>query len=258
MGLVDVHIHLTDNAYSQYLNFLLAGFRAMNIMACSVSVDVASSKRGIELFRQDRDIVKNFAGIHPEAASKEDLDEFRELFSLNVNMIDGVGEIGLDRTYDERGIAAFDKQKLVFGAMLQLAESETLPVSIHSRMALEDVLSLLPSYNLKGILLHWFAGSKKQLARASDMGLYVSFGPALVYSDDKKALLQHAPRDRILVETDGPVAFSHCFDNLPASPTSFLVSVVAAAAKVLSLDYDELVSILEKNSLSYLSTRRER
>lgn len=223
-------------------------------MACSVSVDVASSIRGLELFTQDRDLVKIFAGIHPEAASQEDLDEFKELFSRNVDMIDGVGEIGLDRTYDDRGISAYDNQKLVFGAMLQLAESETKPVSIHSRRALEDILSILPSYDLKGVVLHWFAGSKKQLARASDMGLYVSFGPALVYSDDMKVLLQNAPRDRILVETDGPVAFSRCFDNLPASPTSFLVSVVAAAAKALNLDFDELVSILEKNSLSYLST----
>jgi TatD DNase family protein len=226
----------------------------MNMKACSVSVDAASSARGLELFKQNRDIVKIFAGIHPEAASREDLDEFKELFLLNVGTIDGVGEIGLDKTYDERGIAAYDNQKLVFEAMLQLAESKSMPVSIHSRKALEDILSILPSYNLKGVLLHWFAGSKKQLAQASGMGLYVSFGPALVYLDDKKVLLQNAPRDRILVETDGPVAFSHCFENLPASPTSFLVSVVATAARVLNMDFDELVSILENNSLSYLST----
>ncbi|MGI0037241.1 MAG: TatD family hydrolase [Nitrososphaera sp.] len=254
MGLVDAHIHLTDKVYSEYLNFLLAGIRAMDMMACSVSVDVATSIKGLELFKQERDIVKNFAGIHPEAASREDLDEFKALFSLNVDKIDGVGEIGLDRTYDERGIAPYDKQKLVFAAMLQLAESKSKPVSIHSRKALDDILSILPSYNLRGVLLHWFAGSKKQLAQAADMGLYVAFGPALVYSDDKKVLLQNTPRERILVETDGPVTFSHCFENLPASPTSFLVSVVSAAARVVSLDFDELVSVLEKNSLSYLST----
>lgn len=226
----------------------------MKMMACSVSVDSASSARGLELFKQDRDIVKIFTGIHPEASSREDLDKFKELFLQNADMIDGIGEIGLDKTYDERGIAAYDNQKLVFEAMLQLAESKSMPVSIHSRKGLGDILSILPSFNLKGVLLHWFAGSKKQLARASDMGLYVSFGPSLVYSDDKKVLLRNAPRDTILVETDGPVAFSHCFENLPASPTSFLVSVVATAARVLNLDFDELVSILEQNSLSYLST----
>lgn len=253
LGLVDVHVHLTDSTYSEYLNILLAGLRAMNMKACSVSVDAASSARGLELFKQNRDVVKIFAGIHPEASSREDFEKFRELFLQNVEMIDGIGEIGLDKTYEERGIAAYDKQKLVFEAMLQLAESKSLPVSIHSRKSLEDILSILPSFNQKGVLLHWFAGSKKQLAQASDMGLYVSFGPALVYSEDKKVLLQNARRDRILVETDGPVAFSHCFENVPASPTSFLISVVATAAKVLNLDFDELVSILEKNTSSYLS-----
>ena len=254
MRLVDVHIHLADKAYSEYLNFLLAGLRAMNMMACSVSVDVATSIKGLELFKRDRDIVKHFAGIHPEAASRENLDEFKNLFSQNVDKIDGVGEIGLDRTYDERGIAPYEKQKQVFEAMLLLAESKTMPVSIHSRKALDDILSILPSYRLKSVLLHWFAGSKKQLAQVADMGLYISFGPALVYSDDKKVLLQYAPRDRILVETDGPVTFSRCFENLPASPTSFLVSVVSTAARVLDLDYDEIGSVIEKNTMSYLST----
>jgi TatD DNase family protein len=138
--------------------------------------------------------------------------------------------------------------------MLGLAESIGKPVSIHSRKALDDVLQILPSYKLRGVLLHWFAGSKKQLARAMDMGLYVSFGPALVYSEDKKALLQHASRDRILAETDGPVSYSHCFANLPSGSTSFLVSVVHSMAKVLGVDYEETGCILEKNALSYLST----
>jgi TatD DNase family protein len=137
--------------------------------------------------------------------------------------------------------------------MLQLAETEGKPVSIHSRKALDDILEMLPSFRVKKVLLHWFAGSRKQLSRASEMGLYVSFGPALVYSEDKQVLLRNAPRERILVETDGPVPFSRCFESLPASPTSFLVSVVASAAKILGLEYRATVALLESNSLSYLS-----
>ena len=137
--------------------------------------------------------------------------------------------------------------------MLALAESSRKPVSIHSRKSLDDILEILPSYNLEGALLHWFAGSKKQLAKAADLALYVSFGPVLVYSDEKKVLLSKAPRERILVETDGPVAYSHCFGNLPASPTSFLVSVVTEAARVLGVTFDEAAQLFERNSLSFLA-----
>ncbi len=225
----------------------------MNIVACSVTVDIATAQKSIELFRPYRDVVKIFVGIHPEVSGKEDLEVFKRLFSSNLENIDGVGEIGLDKTYDERGIASYSEQKKVFEAMLLLAESSGKPVSVHSRKSLDDILEMLPSYNLKNVLLHWFAGSKKQLGKAAEMGLYISFGPVLVYSEDKKVLLRIAARDRILIETDGPVSYPRCFENLPASPTSFLVSVVASAAKVLGLYYEEAGSLFESNSLEYLS-----
>jgi TatD DNase family protein len=138
--------------------------------------------------------------------------------------------------------------------MLALAESAGKPVSIHSRKALDDILDILPSYKLKGTLLHWFAGSKKQLARSMDMGLYVSYGPALVYSDDKKVLLKNTDRERFLVETDGPVRYSRCFENLPAISSSFLVSVVASSARVLGISYEDTVNLLEQNSKLYLGS----
>lgn len=225
----------------------------MNIIACSVAVDVATTERGLEIVQMNHDIVRNFAGIHPEAAGREDLDAFCNVFSQNIDKIDGIGEIGLDKIYEERGIVPYDRQKVVFDEMVRLAESNGKPVSIHSRKALDDILQMLPSYRLKSVLLHWFAGSKKQLAQAADMGLYVSFGPALVYSDDKRVLLQHAPRDRILVETDGPVSYSRCFEDLPAASTSFLVSVVSSAAKVLGMNFDEAGALFEVNSNAYLS-----
>lgn len=225
----------------------------MNIVAISVSVDTRSSMRNLGLFEDKRDLVKNFAGIHPEGATREDIDLFREAFTENSKKIDGIGEIGLDKSYDENGTADYASQQKVFAAMLDIAESSGKPISVHSRRSLDDILQLLPSYRLRGVLLHWFAGSKRQLARAAQMGIYVSFGPVLVYSDEKKVLLRNAPRDRVLVETDGPVRYSRCFDDLPASPTSFLVSVVSAVARALEIDYEEAAALLERNSVSYLS-----
>ena len=251
MQLFDAHIHLTDSEYSGYIQHILAGLRAMQMVACSVTVDVETTIKSFNLFNSHRDLVKQFVGIHPEAAAREDLDKFREIFKANLKSIDGVGEIGLDGTYD----VPYARQKQVFGAMLALAESESKPVSIHSRKALDDVLQMLPSYKIKSALLHWFAGNKKQLAKSMDMGLYVSYGPALVYSDDKKVLLKNTDSSRFLVETDGPVRYSRCFENLPAISCSFLVSVVSSAADVLGVTYEEAASLLQKNAEAYLWQR---
>jgi TatD DNase family protein len=247
--LFDAHIHLTDDEYSSYLPQIITGLRAMQITACSVTVNLATTAKSLQLFDHARDVIKQFVGIHPEAAAKEDPDKFIEIFNANRKSIDGVGEIGLDGTYD----VPYDRQKQVFGAMLGLAESEKKPVSIHSRKALDDVLEMLHSYKIRGTLLHWFAGSKKQLARSMDMGLYVSFGPALVYSEDKKVLLKNTDKSRFLVETDGPVKYSRCFENLPAVSTASLVSVIASAARTLGASYEETAQLLQKNSEAYLA-----
>ena len=252
--LIDAHIHLTDNEYSDYIPHIVASLRAMEIIACSVTIDIETTLRSFQYFNSSRDVIKQFVGIHPEASLREDPEKFKDIFRSNLQSIDGIGEIGLDGTYDAERRIPYDRQKEVFNIMLELAESTGKPVSIHSRKALEDVLEMLPSYRLKGVLLHWFAGSKKQLAKARDMGLYVSYGPVLVYSDDKKVLLKHTDKERFLVETDGPVRYSKCFENLPAISTSFLVSVVSSSAKVLDTSYEDTVKLLEKNSQTYLGS----
>jgi TatD DNase family protein len=246
--LVDAHVHLTDKEYSGYIEHIITSLRSMGMVAYSVTVDTETSMRSFKLFDTCRDVVKQFVGIHPEAAARDNLERFKEIYQSHEKTIDGVGEIGLDGTYD----VPYDRQKHVFNAMLTLAESTGKPVSIHSRKALDDVLDILPSYKLNGTLLHWFAGSKKQLARSMDMKLYVSYGPALVYSDDKKVLLKNTDRERFLIETDGPVRYSKCFENLPANSSSFLVSVVASSAKVLGTSYEDTIQLLEQNSNSYL------
>jgi TatD DNase family protein len=247
--LFDAHVHLTHTEYSGYIRDIIASLRAMKIVACSVTVDVETTARSFQLFDSARDVIRQFVGIHPEAAAREDLDKFREVFRANLQRVDGIGEIGLDATYD----VSYERQTQVFNAMLALAESEKKPVSIHSRKALDNILEMLPSYKIRGVLLHWFAGSKKQLVRSMDMGLYVSYGPALVYSEDKKVLLKNTDRNRFLVETDGPVRYARCFANLPAVSSAFLVSVVASAAHTLGTPYEETAQLLEQNSRAYLA-----
>jgi TatD DNase family protein len=66
-------------------------------------------------------------------------------------------------------------------------------------------------------------------------------------------LLKNTDRDRFLVETDGPVQYSRCFENKPAISTSCLVSVVASAAYTIGISYNETVEMLQNNSKAYLA-----
>ena len=256
--LFDAHIHLTDDEFTGYIEFIINNLRALKINACSVTVNNETSLRNFQYFNHStKDVITKFIGIHPEFASTEDLAKFIEIFNENSSSIEGIGEIGMDPTYvknnnNYNNINTYQKQKEVFSMMLDLAEATKKPVSIHSRRALDDILETLSSYNIEGVLLHWFAGSKKQLKKSMDMGLYVSYGPALVYSKEKKILLKNTDRDKILVETDGPVKYSSCFDNYPAMSSSFLITIVDCVAKIIGISYKEILDILRINSESYL------
>ena len=57
-----------------------------------------------------------------------------------------------------------------------------------------------------------------------NLGYYVSFGPYLLYSEDKKALLKESDLSLLLLETDGPVTYKHCFENVITLP-AFIVSL---------------------------------
>ncbi len=245
--LYDSHIHLSDPEYRSQMPFIIKSMEKLQIKTCCVSMNVSNSKETLELANKCN-LILPFIGMHPEMAS-DNLENMVELIEQNSKQISGIGEIGLDRTYTKSD-DDFKRQKLVFETLLSLAEKLKKPVSIHSRKTLDDIFEIIPSYSAK-ILLHWFDGSKKQLQKAMEMNLFVSYGPVMLYAQDKQVLLSKTDQDKFLVETDGPVRFSRCFGLKPAQ-IDFIPSVVFCASKVLRKSYDETCKILEKNSTHYL------
>ena len=244
--LYDSHIHLSDPEYDSDLPYIINFMKKMNIKACCVSEDFNSSKKTIEISKNN-DYIFPFVGIHPGKV-EEKIEPVLELIDKNASDIAGIGEIGLDTTYEN---SDFPKQVELFKAQLSVAEKLQKPISIHSRKALDEIYEIIPSYSLKGMLLHWFDGNKKQLKKAMDMGFFVSFGPLLIYANDKQFLLAKADVDKILVETDGPVRFSRCFE-LKTAQISFIPSVIFCASKIVRKPYDEFSAILEENSKKFL------
>jgi len=247
--LCDSHIHLTDPVYDNFLPSILATIKGLGLKACSVTVNNSTSLKALTLFKEQgiNDFIYNFVGIHPQYAT-ENLSKFEEIVAYNVKNIDGIGEIGLDPAYYNQAGNTKALQYQVFNKMLKIAETYGKPVSIHSRNSLDEILSLLPTYNLKKVCLHWFDGSLQQLEKSLEMGLYLSYGPSLVYSKRKQKLLELTNKERLLIETDGPVRYPSCFTNVLTLPTSCLVSIVRSMAELLLESPQNVMDIIEKNS----------
>ena len=244
----DSHIHLSDPTYLPEINLILKQMEFLKIKACCVSVDVQNSLETLSLSKQSN-LVLPFIGIHPEYAN-DDLEKITNLIELNQNNISGIGEIGLDPTYTKNNDDP-KRQIQVFESLLSSAEKFHKPISIHSRKSLDNIFEIMTSYNTKHALLHWFDGSKKQLQKAMDMDFFVSFGPVMIYANDKQTLLSKTYQSKILVETDGPVRFSRCFE-MKSGQISFIPSVIFCASKILEKTFDEMSFLLEDNTKRFL------
>lgn len=250
--LYDSHIHLTDTEYDNFLSSILITIKEMDMKACSVTVNISTSLKAIKLFNQQNihSFVYNFIGIHPQFAS-ENISRFEEIVTSHLGSINGIGEIGLDPKYYNEKENTKASQVQVFSKMLTIAETYDKPVSIHSRNSLDEILDILRTYSLKKVCLHWFDGTPPQLEKSLDMGLYISYGPSIVYSKKKQNLLKLTNERRVLIETDGPVRYPSCFKNVITLPSSALMSIVMSMSEILGLAPKSMIDTLKKNSILF-------
>lgn len=251
--LIDSHIHLSapefNNMYSDLFNYL----KITKTLAFNVSETLDDSIITMNLSNISNNLL-SFVGIHPKYSSNSNLDDFYHFFEKNYHNINGIGEIGLDKTYVNRGIK-FDDQLNTFKYMLNLAEKHNLPVSIHSRDATQDVLNILSSYNISCAMLHWFSGNESQLKQINDSNILISFGPALVYSKSLQRIAKSSNLDRIIVETDGPVHFSACYEGKIAEP-SLIPSIIYKLSILWNKDFDDIKNNIIKNLKEYIVVNR--
>lgn len=251
--LVDIHIHLVDEDYRSLFGYLKAYLKSSDTILVSVSVDLETSIENVKLAAEFPGKVVPFVGVHPQMAGRADIDGFLDYLVKVKDVAVGVGEIGLDRRLGSKQELS-EEQKKVFRVQMEVAEKLGKPVSLHTRGTLKEIFESLPSYRLKNVLLHWFAGNEDDLKVAVDRGYYASFGPAMVCSKNKRRLVASMPQEYILTETDGPVRFGGCFRGRMALPT-FLPSVLFALVSVLNMPYDDVLVLIYRNSERYLGVK---
>ena len=197
---VDFHCHL-----DLFPDPALAAKRCEELGTYLLSVTTTPKAwRGTVKLAHGHDRIRTALGLHPQIAH-ERIGELA-LFDTLLPETRYVGEVGLDGSPEFKPY--WREQVEVFEHILQSsARAGGRIISIHSRRATKDVLDTLARYPDAGIpILHWFSGTKTELARAIDIGCWFSVGPAMLQGKRGRDLLTIMPQDRVLTETDGPFA----------------------------------------------------
>ena len=222
--LADAHCHLDlIQDPSVISDAITAGVRTM----VTNGVDTKSNVRAVEL--SDGRHIFAALGIDPEHAiniSGEELEFNIGMIKSNAKRIVAIGEIGLD--YKKAAdLKAMERQRAIFEGFLDLAESLNLPVCIHSRNALDDVLSITGERKSSKVQIHFFEGNVQQAKEIERRGYMISVPP--LDSGKRTKAIKEIAIDNIMAESDAPVAGS--------TPLAVRKSVeMIAAAKGMSFE----------------------
>lgn len=199
-------------------------------------VDTKSNMRCLEL--ADNMNIFALLGIDPEHANLTDQElEFNiGIVRQNISKIAGIGEIGLDYGKVKEGVPV-ERQKVVFGRFLDLAKELQLPVSIHSREALNDVLHILEQKDMKMVHVHFFEGNVQQAKELEKRGWMVSIPP--VNSAKRSKIIKEMAIDNIMAESDSPV--------VGVSPKDVEKSI-EAVAEAKRIEFRRAAELLSNNT----------
>lgn len=250
-ALIETHCHL-DYLNDEALNSALE-------LACSVGIDrivtIAVSPENLDTVI---DIANQHAqvwttqGIHPhEATAYDNAIHHKIEHQSQHHKVVAIGEIGLDYYYDHSDrhaqITAFERQ-------LDIATSQDLPVVIHSRDADEDMLSILreraPNLTKKGVI-HSFTSGQALAEEALSLGFYLGFNGITTFKNahNVRAIVDLAPIDRIVLETDSPYLTPVPFRGKPNAP-HLLGLVAEQIAQIKDLPVESCLQAVRANSLS--------
>jgi TatD DNase family protein len=214
----------------------------------SNSMDLETSIGSLKLTEQYSGRIYAALGIHPwnvKTLTEGELQQTLELISeqRRNRAVVAVGEIGLDYKYGK----IWDKQLMVFNEMLRLAEKLNLPVIIHSRGTTAQILEMLPSFNLKRVLLHWFSNPISALAKVVENGYCITEGPPAAYSNGIREVVRRVPLTNLLTETDGPVRYWKKPFNGERTTPAFIPTVVKAIAEIKKMNVTDVAEQILKN-----------
>lgn len=215
--LADTHCHLMVEDFESDRQQVLDRARQAGVETLVIpGIDLESSRRAVALAEAHHGLYAA-VGVHPHAAESfgpDTLDRLRDLASMDG--VVAIGEIGLDYYRD---FAPRPLQRQVFEAQLGLAAELSLPVIVHQRDSLDDVLEILGRWqaglngplNGRAGVLHAFSGDAAAAGQATHLGFYLGIGGVVTFRNAHalKSLVPELSLARLVTETDSPYLAPH-------------------------------------------------
>ncbi len=252
--LVDAHAHLDLEHFDLDRAETIKRAREEGVgLIINVGVDPPRWQNTLDLAAHYPGFMFVSLGLHPndilasgdpEAA----MVQLEKLIGTNPGLVVGVGETGLD--YYHQDVPA-EIQKEYFLKHIELARSIKLPLVIHCRDAMEDLIMVLEDQARKlPIMLHCFSGTIEEAWRCLALGpqVYISLAGPVTFAKalDRQEVARLVPLERLLVETDCPFLSPHPFRGRRNEPARVKL-VAQKIAELKGLSYETVIGQISQN-----------
>ncbi|MBS1159523.1 MAG: TatD family deoxyribonuclease [Proteobacteria bacterium] len=202
--LIDTHCHLDAAEFDADRDQVQAAAQAAGVRCIVVPAVSVEGFAGVKACVARYPGCLAAYGIHPLYVPQAEADDLAVLGAwLAAEKPLAVGEIGLDNYVVESDPA---RQEFFFVEQLKLARQFNLPVLLHVRRAVDQVLKHLRRLPVVGGIAHAFNGSQQQAEEFIKLGFKLGFGGALSYAGSRRIrqLAAELPAASIVLETDAP------------------------------------------------------
>lgn len=215
------------------------------------NVDLSTIEPMLALHKLYPDNTSVAMGLHPTEVG----DDWESVLARIESEFDStcefvaVGEIGIDLYWDKTYRL---QQREVFRRQVNLAADRGLPVIIHCREGLDDVLDVLSSVErLPTGVFHSFGGSVADVERIRSIGdFYFGINGIVTFKNSSlRDVLPAIGIDRLLLETDSPY-LAPVPHRGKRNESAFIVHTAAYVANVLCLSQQDVHDITTANASS--------
>ena len=189
-------------------------------------------------------------GLHPTEVNnswENDLSLIEQEFNENRDKYIAIGEIGIDLYWDK---TYKEQQMVVLKQQFQWAIDNNLPVIIHCREGLDEILEVLDSFSTKPMgVFHSFGGTNEDVERIRERGdFYFGINGIVTFKNSKlRKVLPSIGIDRILLETDAPY-LSPVPHRGKRNESAYLIHTAAHIAQHLGVSLEKLALTTTANA----------
>lgn len=245
----DTHAHYDDEAFKEDMDKLLCDMHEKGVeRIVNIGCSMESSRYIVEMVTR-YDFVYGTVGVHPDDTGSLTDADMQELAGLSGrDKILAIGEIGLDYHYDNMDK---ESQKRWFVEQLNIAKQKQLPVVVHSRDAAQDTLDIIKAEHTgtTGGVIHCFSYGVEMAREYLNMGYYIGVGGVVTFKNGRKLkeVVQYAPLDRIVLETDAPYLAPVPFRG-KRNCSLYLEYVAEEIAAIKGVDVKEVYTVTYENA----------